>query len=178
MFKKKGVKKTYKKKIKLLDKYTSDKNFFHKMFKISIAVKGIDSLLDIFAGIFLFFAKPEFFNKIIQLVFHYELIEDPHDFVVNFLINLFSSLSIGTQLFAAIYLLTHGLIKIGLVIGLWKEKIQTYILAEIVFFLFVVYQIYRFYFSHEVYLILLTLFDLIVIILTWVEYKQLKKGRK
>ena len=167
-----------KKKIKILDKYSSDKTFFHKLFKISIGVKGINSLLEIFAGIFLIFAKPEFFSKIIQFAFHYELIETPKDIIISSLLAFFSSLSVGVELFAAIYLLIHGFIKLGLVIGLWKGKLWTYILAEIIFGLFVIYQVYRFFFTLEFYLIILTLFDLIVMFLTWIEYKHLKKRRK
>jgi uncharacterized membrane protein len=172
------MKRADKKKTRILDKYSSDENFFHKLFKISIGVKGINSLIEIFAGIFLFFAKPEFFSKIIQFAFHYELIETPKDMIVGSLIAFFSNLSVGVELFAAIYLFIHGFIKLGLVIGLWKGKLWTYILAEIVFGIFVMYQVYRFFFTYESYLIFLTLFDLIVMLLTWIEYRQIKKRKK
>jgi len=154
------------------------KNVLHRLFKISIFLKGLDSLLQIIGGIFLILVKPESINNIIQLIFHYELIEDPQDLIVNFFINLFSNLPAGTQLFGAIYLLSHGIIKLALIIGLWKKKLWTYIAAEIVFTLFIIYQVYRFAFTHSVFLILLTLLDAVVIILTWWEYKQLKKGQE
>ncbi len=43
---------------------------------------------------------------------------------------------------------------------------------------FVCYQIYRFALSHSVLMILLTLFDVVVIFLTWLEYGQQRSRRQ
>lgn len=42
---------------------------------------------------------------------------------------------------------------------------------------FVVYQIYTFAYTHSLTLVLLTLFDLLIIWLTWREYGEQKAGR-
>ena len=151
-----------------------NEKILHKIFRTGIFLKGIDGLFEIIGGILLILVKPEIINNFVKLIFQHELLQDPNDLIANFLINLSSHLSLGVQFFAAIYLLSHGIIKFGLIVGLWKRKLRAYILAEIVFTIFVIYQIYRFAFTRSIYLIFLTLLDLIIIILTWWEYKQLK----
>ena len=46
--------------------------------------------------------------------------------------------------------------------------------GHVVFGLFIVYQLYRFTFTHSMWLVLVTAIDVIVIALTWHEYKYLR----
>nr|WP_258171938.1 DUF2127 domain-containing protein [Burkholderia contaminans] len=48
----------------------------------------------------------------------------------------------------------------------------------IVFGLFIGYQVYRFTFTHSVWLLLVTALDIVVIALTWHEYRYLRNGQK
>lgn len=145
---------------------SANKHLAHKIFKTSLFLKGANSFLEIIVGILLFLIKPELTES---------LINGSKDFLESFLVDLPLGLSAETRIFWAVYLLSHGIIKLGLIIGLWKKKLWTYIVAETVFALFAIYQVYRFVFTHSVYLILLTILDVIIITLTWLEYKQLKK---
>jgi uncharacterized membrane protein len=72
-------------------------------------------------------------------------------------------------------LLSHGLIKLLLAAGLLSEKLSAYPVAIAVFVLFAIYQLYQFYFSHSSLLMLLTVFDLVVIVLTWHEYRVVRQ---
>lgn len=47
----------------------------------------------------------------------HELAQDPHDFIARHLLHSASQLSRSTTLFGAIYLLSHGLAKVVLVIA-------------------------------------------------------------
>ncbi len=105
-----------------------------------------------------------------------ELSEDPKDLIANYLIKTAQEFSVSTQLFGIIYLLSHGFIKIFLVVSLWRGKLWAYPTAIIVFIAFGVYQLYRFYFTHSLWLIFLTVLDILVIVLTGIEYKQLKNA--
>ena len=148
----------------------------HRWFEIGIFVKGINGLLEIGGGIFLFFVRPETVRHIITVVTFHELSEDPNDIVANYLMNIARNFSIHTKFFGTIYLLSHGLIKIFLVVSLWKRKLWAYPSAMIVFSLFIMYQMYRYTVSHSVELIILTILDIIIIILTWLEFKRLKSS--
>ena len=72
-------------------------------------------------------------------------------------------------------LLSHGTIKLRLIIGLVREKLSYYPVAIAVFALFIVYQLYRFSFTHSIWLILITIVAIAVIELTWHECKYLRR---
>lgn len=142
-----------------------------RFFRISVVLKGLDALAEIVSGLALLIIKPEFFLRLISLLTQDELEEDPRDFVASQLANLASHISIGAQHFAAFYLLAHGVVKIVLVVALLKDKLWAYPWAIGVFGAFIVYQLYRFTYTHSLGLIALSVFDVIVIWLIWLEYR-------
>jgi uncharacterized membrane protein len=62
--------------------------------------------------------------------------------------------------------------KVVLVLGLWMNKLWAYPLRIAVFAAFCVYQVYRYTHTYSVWMLLLTIFDLALIYLTWEKYKQ------
>ena len=146
----------------------------HKSFEIGILVKGIDAILEIIGGILLVFLNRNRLNKIIILLTQHELSEDPKDVVANFMIKISSGFSISSQHFGVFYLMSHGLIKLILVVLLWQKKIWSYLLTIVSLTLFIFYQAYRYTITHSAWLLALTIFDIIMIILTWIEYKRVK----
>lgn len=84
-------------------------------------------------------------------------------------------MSVSSQQFAAFYLLSHGGIKLWLIIGLWRKKLGYYPAAKAVFGLFILYQLYRYSFTHSLLLLLITALDIAVIGLTWFEYQHLRR---
>jgi uncharacterized membrane protein len=103
-----------------------------------------------------------------------ELTEDPTDIVVRYMLQTAHDFSLSTQYFTSIYLLSHGVIKAFLIVGLLREKLWYYPVTIVVFVSFIVYQLYRFNHTHSIWLLLITLLDIIVIWLTWHEYRYLQ----
>lgn len=151
-----------------------NKNLIQDFFKVSISLKGIFALLESLLGILLFFITSNLLLKIIYLIFGHELAQDPTDFFVNFLLNIFSNFPVNLKTFFAIYLLTHGIIKLGLIVALFKKRLWAYPTSQVVFLLFAFYQIYGFLRGSSFFLIILTLIDIIVIISIHLKYKILK----
>ena len=58
---------------------------------------------------------------------------------------------------------------------LLREKLWAYPASFAVFGAFIAYQLYRYTFTHGFGLIALTLFDLVVMLLIWHEYRLLKR---
>jgi uncharacterized membrane protein len=145
----------------------------HDLFRVSIAIKGIDGILEFISGISLMFIKSDFLSNIVQLLFQHELVQDPTDLVANLLIKSTQHLSTGTISFAAFYLIIHGLIKIGIVTSLLFRKLWAYPLGGVVLFIFVVYQVLRVLKTHSLILIFLTAIDILIIALLRSEYKRL-----
>ncbi len=153
------------------------KNLFKRLYQYSLFLKGADGIFEFFSGIFLlFFSFGDVVNFLSNL-FSHELIEDPHDFVANFLIHAFEFLPSGMDYFWAIYLFMHGVIKIGLVWGLLEEKRWVYPWAIGILGLFIIYQIYLVIADSSIFYIALTLIDLIIISFIIWDYKKLISGK-
>ena len=147
----------------------------HLVFVVSVLLKALNGVLEILLGIAFLFTSA--LAGIIQTLIQSELIEDPADLVANAIQNFLPFLT-HSQYFISIYLLSHGIIKIFLVAGLLRNKLWAYPAALVVFTLFIVYQLYRYSFTHSIWLILLTIFDLFVIWLTWHEYRVLQMQKR
>ena len=155
------------------DDVSKRKDIVHVSFEIGLLIKGIHGLLEIIGGAFLLFLSPDRLNWLTRFLTQHELSEDPKDMVANFLLTLSSSFSISTQHFAVLYLMSHGIIKCILILLLWRRKLWAFPLTIVTLILFIAYQIYRYTFTQSVFLILLTIFDIIMIILTYLEYKRM-----
>jgi uncharacterized membrane protein len=82
-----------------------------------------------------------------------------------------SQLSRSTTLYGAIYLLSHGVAKVVLVVFVLRNKLWAYPWMIALLVLFIVYQTYRLTERPTVGLGLLTVFDGLVAWLTWREYR-------
>ena len=147
----------------------------HLTFELSLVFKGIIALVEIIGGILMFFVSHDFLMNIVTTITQDERIQDPKDFIAHYLIQSAQHISIGSQYFAALFLLSHGIIKMFLIVGLLREKLSYYPAAIVVFGLFIIYQLYRYQFTHSPWLLLITVVDALVIALTWHEWKYLHR---
>lgn len=147
------------------------------LFRTSVLLKGLDALFEIVGGIALWAIKPSLIVRLTAVLTQDEIAEDPHDLIAHYFRHAAARLSVSSEHFLAIYLLAHGVVKMFAVVALLKNKIWGYPLSLVVFGGFVVYQIYRFTFTGGVGLLVLTVFDLIVMWLIWLEYRAVKKQR-
>ncbi len=148
--------------------------YLHRFFEISLLFKAIFAVGEIVAGIGAYFVTSSFLSQLVGVITNAELAEDPRDLVANYLVNWAQHLSVSAQHFIGFYLLSHGAIKLWLIVGLLRERLWYYPVALIVFGLFVIYQIYRFSFTYSLWLVVITVVDIVVIGLTWHEYKFLR----
>jgi uncharacterized membrane protein len=144
-------------------------------FDIGIFFKGLDGALEIVGGLLLFVLKPEMIMGIMGTLIQHELSEDPHDVIASHLARLVQDFSASAQVFAGVYLLSHGVIKVVLVASLLREQLWAYPAAIVVFTLFIAYQMYRYLLEPSTSMIVLSVLDVIVIVLTWLEYRRLQR---
>lgn len=141
-------------------------------FKVSLYLKATDGVLESLGGLLLFFLKPYRINSLVRLLTQHELSTDPHDFIANHLLRSAHNLTSASLIFGAIYLLSHGLLKIWLVIEVLRERLWAYVALIVVTAGFVLYQIYRLFHKPSIGLTILTVFDVVVIYLTQKEYRK------
>lgn len=143
----------------------------HRIFQVSLLFKGAFAATEILAGISAFFVTQQFLFKLVERLMQQELLDDRRDLIASYLLTSVDHFSLSTRNFTAAYLLSHGVIKLWLIVGLLRGKLWYYPLAIAVFGAFIVYQMYRFTLSHSLWLVLITVVDAVVISLTWQEYR-------
>lgn len=144
------------------------------LFRVGVILKGLDGLAELAGGIALFMVSPAFIDRAVHWLTAGEISEDPRDLVANFLRREASRFSFSSEHFIAIYLLIHGVVKIGIVVALLRDALWAYPAAILIFFGFIAYQVYQFTLTGGLGLIALSVFDAAVIVFVWLEYRALK----
>ena len=147
----------------------------HWLFELSIFIKGVDGVLETVGGLLILSVPLHSLDTLVRWLLAHELSES-HDWVARAAEHLLNSLSLDTKLFASIYLIGHGLVKIFLVYALWREKLLAFPAALWFIALFVVYQLYRFTHTHSTALLIFALLDVCVAWFIWREYLARKAG--
>ena len=148
----------------------------HRFFLLSVWSKGAAGFVETIGGLLLLCIPKAGLNALVIFLTAPELAEDPSDRVATFLQRIVHELAADTKLFASGYLIVHGLIKVFLVAGLLRHRLWSYSVSLWFLAVFIAYQAYRFFFTHSLWLIALTVLDLIVAFLTWREYQARKQG--
>lgn len=145
----------------------------HMGFGLGLLLKGADGLLEVAGGFLLLFLSPERLSRLTRLLTQHELSEDPRDLVANFLLSFSAAFSVSAQHFGVLYLASHGLVKCLLVVLLWRKKLWAYPLTIASLVAFIAYQVYRYALSPSGLLAALTVLDLFMIVLTYLEYQRI-----
>jgi uncharacterized membrane protein len=153
------------------------KNWLDRLFEIGIIGKGLNGVAELVGGLLLLLLTPSRIHHLVASLTQGELSEDPHDFVASHLLHTANGLTGQAVLFGAIYLLAHGTVKVVLVIALLLNKLWAYPWMIIVLVLFIGYQLYRIVLHPTAGLIALTVFDVLIVALTWREYRQQRRIR-
>jgi uncharacterized membrane protein len=153
------------------------KNWLDRVFEIGIIGKGLNGAAELVGGLLLLFLTPDRIHHLVASLTQGELSEDPHDFVATHLLHTANGLTGQAVLFGAVYLMAHGTVKVVLVIALLLNKLWAYPWMIIVLVLFIGYQLYRIVLHSTAGLIALTVFDVLIVALTWREYRQQRRIR-
>lgn len=152
-----------------------DEYRIHRLFQLSVLLKGAHALIECASGILLAVVSTQTIVGWVDWLTQDELSEDPHDFVAAHLSAMAQHFTVSSKNFYTFYLVSHGLVKVVLVAGLLMEKLWAYPASLAVLGLFILYQVYRFSYTHSPGLVALTLFDILVIVLIWHEYRLVRR---
>jgi uncharacterized membrane protein len=148
-----------------------------RTFKVTIILKGLDGLFEVLGGIVLLFVQPKTLDHVARSLTQHELSQDPHDFIATHVLHSTGHLTRGATLFAALYLLSHGVAKVVLVVEILRDRLWAYPAMIVLLLAFIAYQLYRLAHRITAGLSLLTAFDALVAWLTWREYVA-KRARR
>ncbi len=156
-----------------MKKLFKEKNI-HLMFEVSLLFKGLFAVFEAIAGILVNFSNQKSIIGFVNFITQEELAEDPRDFIANYLLHWAQHFSVSSQHFVVMYLVSHGVIKIWLIVGLLRKKLWYYPVAIAVFGFFITYQLYLYSLTYSFGMLVITIVDVVVIILVWHEYKYLR----
>lgn len=146
-----------------------------KIFESVVLIKALFGFFEMAAGILFAFSGQKIVDNFIISMAQEEIAEDPNDLIANYLINLANEFSLNTQIFAVAYLIFHGVVNLFLAVSLLKNRVNDYPWAIGFFGAFIFYQVYRFFHNYSLVLLALTIFDIFIVSIIWIEYRRRKK---
>jgi uncharacterized membrane protein len=152
-------------------------NLRHKLFIVSILLKGVFAVLEVLAGTVLLLSSPGHLTQFIHFMFHNRLVADPNDPFATYALHQLQDFDMTRHTFVSIYLMLHGLVKVGIVAGLYSERLWAFPIGLTALGIFIVYQMERFVTTHAPLLLVISILDAFIMVLAWREYQALKNRR-
>lgn len=148
------------------------------MFDIAVAVKGIDGAVQLVGALVLALIPPAAIEGVVHAVVTRDLLGDPDGFLARHLsLAAHDFVDGSTRTFAIVYLLLHGVVKLILVVALYRKLVRVYPVAVLVLGAFVVYELLRASHTHSVLLVVFAVLDMVIIVLVLREYRELRRAR-
>lgn len=142
-----------------------------RVFRISLVLKAAHSVLELIAGVALYTAPGDAILRAARALTRHELLEHPDDLVARTLLRAAESLAIEQKAVATVYLISHGIAEVVLVVLILRNRIWAYPLYMVALGSLIIYQCYQLTLSFWPLLALLTLWDVVVVYLTWHEFR-------
>ena len=143
-----------------------------RLFVVGIIGKGVDAVGEVIGGILLLILGASRISTLISVLTQDELSGDPHEVLAQWLTRFADRINVETLTFGAVYLLAHGIVKAVLVVALLRNQLWAYPWMIAVLLTFIGYQVYRIIRSPTAGMIALTVFDLLITVLTVIEYRR------
>ena len=149
---------------------------WHDLFEAGIFLKALNSIWEMLGGLFLLTRLHTWLTRAFVMFSNTQLLGDHDDFIFRTINTQLHNLDVvNVRTFVGIYLLFHGVMNAFLAYNLFRSRLWAYPLSLAFVSIFFIYQLYRLYHTHSVVLLLVSLFDIFFIILTWHEYTYQKK---
>lgn len=151
---------------------------FKRLFDVTLIVKGVAAVIDLVAAAVIFTTGNElvvrFFAKVTTLM---------TDFEGDGVISQYMSLQPGVVTtfdiwFITGYLAFHGIVNLILVEGIWFRRQWAYSKAMRILLFFFAYECFRLLFVWSYWLFIITLYDLVVILLLYNEYRHAEREKR
>ena len=141
------------------------------VYEYGLLFKALQAFLEIVAGVLFYAINTNKITTFILNIAHEELAETPHDIFSDFLINSANHLATSGKFYIIFFLLSHGIVKLILIMGLFLKKAWAYPASLIGLGGLIIYQIYRLFINHSILLLIFTIMDIIILWLIYREHK-------
>lgn len=142
------------------------------LFDLTLILKAVNGVFEMLGAALILAVPPTSVLRLVEFLTGGELTQDPDDPIISTIRDAAQSFAVHTHYFLAAYLALHGLVKILLVVGIFRGKRLAYPLLVIALLIFGSYEAYRGFLHHETLLQFFAAFDLLVLVLTIHEYRR------
>lgn len=148
---------------------------FQTVYKIGVAIKGFDGLVELLAGLALWLS-PSLVHLLLGSIVGEagEHTGKVAQYIADNVGRVDNDFAKSSLVFLIVFLVSHGVIKLALVYALLKQIVKAYPYALAVLGAFLVYQIYVLVMHPGVGMVVFTVLDAVIIWLVWGEYKDLR----
>ncbi len=145
-------------------------------YELGIIGKGLNGTLEIVGGILLLVLPAATIEGLFAWLAGL-FSSDPTTFIARNLLHIGAELATGGTTAALVFFLPHGLVKVGLVVALLRQKLWAYPWALVALTAFLIYQIYLVVVHQTFLMVFLVVLDTVIIWLVWREWEKVT-GRK
>ncbi len=153
-----------------MNKVKNKEELLDVSFNTMLLSKSIFAFVEFISGLLLIFVP---LDLIIATIHHLALAISLSSFS-TMITNAGKRLTNDAPLFAIVYLLLHGALKLVTLALLWKKILWSYPLSILLLVGFILYQIFEFFNHGSISMLVLCAVDVLMIILTLLEYRKLK----
>ncbi|MDB5255277.1 MAG: rane protein [Candidatus Nomurabacteria bacterium] len=145
-------------------------------YEIALLIKAIQAFLEIIIGIVFCIISTATIKAFMLFIAYGELAESPNNIISHILVQSAYQLSPTEKIFIIWYLLLHGIIKLILIGGLFLNKSWAYTASVIGLGSLILYQLYNLIVHYSLFLLVLTIIDIIILWLI-IRESRIKKQR-
>jgi uncharacterized membrane protein len=145
---------------------------YHSLYLAGIFAKALIALGEIVSGFIFAFFSYDALYRVAFWFFGSELSESPRDVVWVLIVRAFGGFTATPRAVWVFIFLSHGIVKLLLIAGLWRDKKWAYPASIVIFTLFIFYQLYQIALTPSVVLWAITLVDVAVVLLIAREYRH------
>ncbi|OLR89655.1 DUF2127 domain-containing protein [Actinokineospora bangkokensis] len=147
------------------------------LFRLAVVLKGADGVVQLLGALVLIAVPPSLITGAANAVITRDLLGDHNGTLAHHLSRAAADFADGsTRTFAICYLLLHAVVKLGLVVALWREVVAAFPVACVVLLAFVAYEVARAVRTGSVGLAVFGALDLLVVALVWREFRRLRRA--
>ena len=148
--------------------------WLHWLFEASLILKGLFAAAESLGGLGLFLTPNAATITFVSWLTRHDLTQEPTADMALWVQHLTEIFPLQVQHFYAFYLLAHGAVKFTMVIMLARRILWAYPGAMVLLMGFVIYQVTEFITHGSYTFLVLSFFDLVMIVLVYREWNVLK----
>jgi len=154
----------------------SKRSLLHQLFQVGIAMRGVHVVINLVGAATIYLLSTSTIYNIITSAVAKELVEDPNDVLVRFVLQQTERITDTGRDFAILYLLVSAIFNTILIAGVMTRRPKWYVAVMVLLISFMGYECYLLVRTFSPWLMMLIVYDVGLLALLVREYRILHKN--